>query len=351
MGTTEHPHSTRAIITSLPKSYDPPQLSWSLEAVKIREPRENEILVKILASGICHTDIAISFLPPEQGGKYPRVMGHEGAGIVEKIGHGISHVKEGDYVLLSLDSCGEPACYNCGDGVPGLCPRFVELNILGEADVYSIEAEVGAESDAKTSRRRGVAGNLLGQSSFAGLAIVKKNSVVNVTALVKNEEELSLFAPLGCGFQTGAGALTEVANATARDAVVVCGLGGVGMSAIMAAKIRACHTIIAVDKVQSRLDVAKELGATHTLSTSGFQSLEEDLVKAIQEIRPAGPNVCIDTTGAPAIVKAGYMALHPRGRLVVVGIMPPGAVLEFGTELMSVSGSSPSYLRRNDLLK
>ncbi|KAF2111686.1 hypothetical protein BDV96DRAFT_175332 [Lophiotrema nucula] len=296
--------STRGIVTSEPKDGRP---SWSLQDLKVREPKEDELLVRVVASGVCHTDLVISMAPPEMG-NYPKVLGHEGSGIVEKVGSKISHAKDGDFVLLSFDYCGKDSCYNCSSETPGYCPEFMMLNIACHPAIFQ-----GQDGSA-------TAGHFFGQSSFANYAIVKGTSALNVTGSV-NEEELKLFAPFGCGFQTGAGAVTELANATGKDQIAVFGLGGVGMVALMAAKIRGCRTIIAVDRVQSRLEVAKSVGATHTIDTSGFQNLEEDLARAIKDISPLGTNISIDTTGVLDIVKAGVQALSPRGQMILIGIM------------------------------
>jgi Zn-dependent alcohol dehydrogenase len=203
-----YPISATAIVSDVPKDG---AVIWKKEKVHLREPREDEILVRIVASGICHTDVAMSALPAESPGftPYPKVVGHEGSGIVEKTGSSISHVKEGDKVLLSFDYCGSEECRACVDETPGYCVEFHTRNIFSVPDVY--QGESG----------KAISGLFFGQSSFSSLAIVKGTSALNVTQLVKNEEELTLFAPMGCGFQTGAGAVTELADIGQNDAVAV----------------------------------------------------------------------------------------------------------------------------------
>lgn len=203
-----HPISATAIISDAPDGTHP---SWRKEKVQIREPGEDELLVKIIASGVCHTDIAISTFPEGVPGfqPYPKVMGHEGAGVVEQVGSKISHVKKGDKVLLSFDYCGNDECRPCEDETPGYCNEFHVRNLFNVPDVYQIEGG-------------GSAGGLFfGQSSFSSIALVKGTSVVNVEQLVKDEEELKLFAPMGCGYQTGAAAVTELVDAGKKDTVVV----------------------------------------------------------------------------------------------------------------------------------
>ncbi|KAF2825131.1 GroES-like protein [Ophiobolus disseminans] len=303
-----YPISTTAIVSDAPKDG---QVQWRKESVRLRELLEDEVLVRIVASGICHTDVALSMVPEDAPGftPYPRVMGHEGSGIVERVGSSISHVKAGDKVLLSFDFCGKDECRACADETPGYCDEFHTKNIFNVPHVY--EGENG----------KSTGGLFFGQSSFSKLALVKATSALNVQELVHDEEELKLFAPMGCGYQTGAGAVTELADVRERDEVAVFGLGGVGMSAIMAAKARGAKTVIGVDRVASRLDLARELGATHVINTAKFTALTVDLSKAIRDIAPRGTNAIIDTTGVIPIIDAGVQSLHPKGQMILIGIV------------------------------
>jgi len=207
MSTMSFPISATAIVSDAPNGS---HVSWRKEKVQLREPGEDELLVKIIASGVCHTDIAISSFPADTPGflPYPKILGHEGAGIVEQVGSKISHVKKGDKVLLSFDYCGDDDCRACEDETPGYCEQFHVKNLFHVPDVYQIDSKPAG-------------GLFFGQSSFSSLALVKGTCVVNVEQLVKDEEELKLFAPMGCGYQTGAGAVTELANVGKKDVVVV----------------------------------------------------------------------------------------------------------------------------------
>ncbi|KAJ8119046.1 hypothetical protein OPT61_g95 [Boeremia exigua] len=322
-----HPISVTAIVSDAPNGTHP---VWRKEKVQLREPGEDELLVKIIASGICHTDIAISTFPEGVPGfqPYPKIMGHEGAGIVERVGSKISNVKKGDKVLLSFDYCSKDDCRGCEDDTPGYCNEFHVRNLFNEADVYQVD------------NGKSAGGLFFGQSSFSSTALVKGTSVVNVEQLVKDEEELKLFAPMGCGYQTGAAAVTELANVGKKDAVVVYGLGGVGMSAVMAASVRGAHTIIGVDIVQSRLELAKEMGATHVIDSSNFKDLATDIPAAIREIAPKGVNAVFDTTGVVPLISAAIPALHAKGQIVLIGVvngkamdLDLGALLNFGTAI------------------
>ena len=202
------PITTTALVCDEPKDGN---VQWRKAPLKLRDPLDHEVLVRIIASGICHSDIAVSSFPSGTPGfsPYPKVLGHEGAGIVERAGSKVTHVKNGDMVLLSFDYCDQETCRGCVDNTPSYCNLFNEKNLFSELEVYQ-----GMDGTP-------VAGSFFGQSSFSKLALVKGTSAVNVSALVKDEEELKLFAPLGCGMQTGAGAVTELANVGKQDTVTV----------------------------------------------------------------------------------------------------------------------------------
>lgn len=203
-----HPISTTAIVSDVPKDG---HVQWRKEEVKLRAPLKDEVLVRMVASGICHTDVALTMTPVDAPGftPYPKVVGHEGAGIVEQLGSDITHVKEGDKVLLSFDFCGSEDCRGCADETPGYCNDFHVKNLFSESKVYQ-----GNEG-------KDVGGLFFGQSSFSQLAIVKGTSTLNVSQLVKDDKELALFSPMGCGYQTGAGAVAELADVSNKDAIAV----------------------------------------------------------------------------------------------------------------------------------
>ena len=213
---------TRAIVSTSPSpSNHTPGSNWHLQDVLCpSEPGEKELLISMTASGICHSDLLVTS-NLSRGGDYPRVVGHEGAGYVKAIGSGVTKdMKVGDPVLLSFAYCGE--CHHCRNGKVNVCAQFMPLNLVGEADTFK-------SADGK----EGIAGKFFGQSSFAQLSVVREDSVVPAKDLIKNDEELKLFSPLGCGLQTGAGSVLNVAKATRNDSVAILGLGGVGLSALM----------------------------------------------------------------------------------------------------------------------
>ncbi|KAK5136942.1 hypothetical protein LTR08_001449 [Meristemomyces frigidus] len=267
---------------------------WKMEEVGVRKPGEGELLVEMVASGVCHTDVIVGGLPG-------------GSGYVKEIGSGVTVAQVGDPVLLSYAFCDK--CEICKAGHYSHCPDFNALN-FGPQKIFSTE-------DGEPE----ISGAFFGQSSFANLSIVKQCSVVNAKDLVKDKKELQLFAPLGCGIQTGSGSVINVAQATEKDIIVIMGLGGVGLSAVMGAKIAGCRTIIGIDRVGSRLELATELGCTHVID--GSKLGDRSLGDAVKELSDGvGPTVTIDASGAPALIRAGVDFTRNRGRIIQVGAAP-----------------------------
>lgn len=234
-----------------------------------------------------------------------------GAGYVEEIGAAVTVAKPGDPVLLSFASCSN--CTACKDSHPAYCPDMPKLNYFSEPGRYFAEDKTA------------YGGSYFGQSSFASLTPCKQTSVVNVAGLVKDEEELKMFSPLGCGFQTGSGAVTNIAQAGKKDTIVVMGLGGVGLAALMTAKIRECSIIIGVDRFQDRLEFARSLGATHIVNTS---NPDVNLVEAVKAITDGvGTSITVDTTGYMGLIKAGVEFTANRGQFIFIGVPPSDAEL------------------------
>lgn len=271
---------------------------FKLESVQLAEPEFDEVRVRIVATGVCHTDVVARDLGIAP---FPIVLGHEGAGVIEAIGKGVSDLRVGDHVVLSFAHCGN--CSNCLTGHPTVCATFNELNFAGAMDDGSRRLVQGEQSLA----------TFFGQSSFATHAIVKSRNAVKVDP----EVDLALLGPLGCGIQTGAGTVLNRLKPEFASSLVVYGAGAVGLSAVMAAKIAGCQHIIAVDVHNSRLALAKELGASHTLNGK-----DGDIVAQIKRITAGGSHYAIETTGVPAVVKQSLNALRPLGTVAIVGITP-----------------------------
>ncbi|WP_037671313.1 NAD(P)-dependent alcohol dehydrogenase [Streptomyces griseus] len=286
---------------------------FTLSDVVLADPAPHEAVVRLVAAGLCHTDLGVA-----SGGlpfPLPGVLGHEGAGVVEVVGTAVTGVAPGDHVVLSFTSCGD--CHNCHGGHPAYCTTWLPLNLLGGRR---------ADGTATVSRDgEDLGGHFFGQSSFAERALVDERSLVKVDPDVP----LASIAPLGCGVQTGVGAVWNVLKPAPGSTVVVLGAGAVGLSAVMAGALTPATTIIAVDRVTERLELAKELGATHTVDAG-----QTDLGEAIAEITGGrGADGIVETTGSVAVLRQGVDALAGRGTLVVVGAPP------FGTEVsLDVNG-------------
>ncbi|MBQ8975320.1 MAG: alcohol dehydrogenase catalytic domain-containing protein, partial [Oscillospiraceae bacterium] len=207
----------------------------TIEELNLEEPRLGEVVVKMVASGVCHTDSSTMemFVPT----KLPIVLGHEGVGVVEKVGEGVKTLKPGDHVIMSFPSCG--CCEKCLEGHPYACDRSTELFFFG---TY-------ADGDTRITDDNGVkVGSLFGQGSFATYCVIDEHNAVKVDP----EVDLKPLCSLGCGVQTGAGTVLNRMKPKPGDTMVVFGCGAVGISGIMAAKLAGCSTIIGVDIVPSR---------------------------------------------------------------------------------------------------
>ncbi|WP_055713820.1 NAD(P)-dependent alcohol dehydrogenase [Streptomyces torulosus] len=287
---------------------------FTLSEVVLDQPGPGEALVRMVAAGLCHTDLGVASgaLPFP----LPGVLGHEGAGVVEAVGPGVTSVEPGDHVVLSFTSCG--SCRNCRDGHPAYCATWLPLNLIGgrRADGTSTISRDGQD----------LGGHFFGQSSFAERALVDERGLVKVDPDVP----LDSIAPLGCGVQTGVGAVWNVLEPRAGSTLLVLGAGAVGLSAVMAAALTPATTVIAVDKVAGRLELAKELGATHTVNASEVA----DIAEAVMEITGGqGVDGAVETTGSVFVLRKGVDALAARGTLVIVGAPP------FGTEVsLDVNG-------------
>ncbi|KAH7095282.1 putative alcohol dehydrogenase [Paraphoma chrysanthemicola] len=300
------------------------QHDWKFEDLLTREPREDEFLVEMIATGVCHTDIS------GYGGIYPRVLGHEGAGRILKLGSEKQRktFKEGDLVILSAAACLD--CHYCTTGHPAYCVDHAALTLAANEPNFAL-----ASDPTKI-----IGGGYFGQSSFASPVPVKISCAANVTKLVRDAQELKKYAPLGCGIMTGAGAITHVGKCQPDDVVAVIGLGGVGLAGICAAKERGVKTIIAVDLLESRINLAKEMGATISLLSTKEGLKGEDLSAAIKKLTPGGLGCThiLDTTPSVAILSQCLEALQKNGTVLQVGVKPVGTKLEVDTLTHMVQG-------------
>lgn len=270
---------------------------FSLETLEIEAPQAGEILVKVVATGVCHTDLAVrdGQLPTP----LPVVLGHEGAGIVTQVGAGVTKVAPGDHVVMSFNFCGH--CPSCEDNAPSYCYEFFPRNFA---------ATRPDGSTALSNEAGSIHGNFFGQSSFATYAICHELNIVKVAP----DAPLNLLGPLGCGLQTGAGAVLNSLKVQAGKSFAVFGTGSVGLSAVMAAKVADAKTIIAIDTNDKRLELARELGATHTINPK-----KTDTKDAIMATLEHGVDYALDTTGIPDVIRNAVESLAPRGTCGILG--------------------------------
>lgn len=282
----------------------------AIETLTIDDPRPDEVLVELVATGICHTDIVMrdGLLPVPT----PVVLGHEGAGRVLSVGEAVSGLKPGDPVVLSFASCGH--CRSCEDHQPAYCHAFVPRNFLATRSDGST-----ALSDADGP----IHSHVFGQSSFATHALVSARNAVRVP----DHAPLELLGPLGCGLLTGAGAVWNALSVRAGDSLLVIGVGAVGLAAIMAARISGATRIIAVDRSPGRAALARELGATEAHVADG-RPLGDFGIRDLDH--------AIDTTGQAGLIEQAIALLAPRGQMGLVAAFAPETSIRFdGAHLMS----------------
>jgi len=285
---------------------------FTIEEVEIDEPRPDEILIKIVSSGLCHTDLVarMQYLPIP----LPGVFGHEGAGVVEKIGSQVRKVKPGDHVVTSFMSCG--VCTACKKGRPGWCSEFRRLNFGGR------------RADGTATMRKGgetIYGSFFGQSTFASHALVNERNTIKVPSDVP----LEILSPMGCGIQTGAGGVINTLAAKPGSSIAIFGIGSVGLSAIMAAVVSGCTRIIGIDIVEERLKMAKEFGATHILNAS-----KVDVVEEIRKLTGGGIEYTLECTGNPKVFRQAVDSLMMGGACGLIGVAPVG--VEANLEMQTI---------------
>jgi aryl-alcohol dehydrogenase len=277
----------------------------SFEEVELSAPKASEALVKTIACGVCHTDAAAlhSFIPVT----LPIILGHEGVGVVEEMGSEVTSLKKGDRVILSFPSCGK--CDYCHDGHPYACDH---LNTLFFEGAYN-------DGTKRFSQNGTAISSFFGQGAFADHVIIDARNAVKVN--VDTDDDLACLCSLGCGVQTGAGAVLNRIKPKEGASIAVFGCGGVGMSAIMAAVIAGCHPIIGVDIVPSRLELAKESGATHVVN-----SKETDPVAEIKRITGGGAHSSVESSGIANVTLQALGCLRREGMAVLLSVTGSGTI-------------------------
>lgn len=299
--------------------------AFEVEEIEVGEPRADEVLVRVVATGVCHLDLTVRdqlFPVP-----LPAVLGHEGSGVVEGVGEAVTGVRPGDRVVLSYHSCG--GCKSCLLGNLAYC-------------LYSYDHNFAAARPDGTNAYRGrdgqeIHGHFFAQSSFATCSLANERNV----AKVREDVPLEVMGPLGCGIQTGAGAVFNSLRPRPRSSIAVFGTGSVGMAAIMAARAAGCTTIIGVDVRPGRLETARDLGATHTVNGA-----ELDAPEKIRKVTGGGADFTVETTASPVVFRRAVDCLTALGVCGLIGGTAPGteARLDMNNILFGRTGRKPAII-------
>jgi S-(hydroxymethyl)mycothiol dehydrogenase len=286
------PHSVRAVVA---RAKGEPV---SLETIEVPDPGPGEVLVTVLACGVCHTDL--HYREGAINDDFPFLLGHEASGIIEEVGEGVSNVAPGDFVILNWRAvCGE--CRSCRRGRPWYC--FATHNATQKMTLDGVELSPA-----------------LGIGAFAEKTLVAAGQATKVDPAASPEAA----GLVGCGVMAGLGAAMNTGGVGRGDSVAVFGCGGVGNAAIAGARLAGAHTIIGIDIDAKKLDLAREFGATHTIDSSS-----EDPVEAVRALTDGnGVDVAIDAVGRPETYKQAFFARDLAGTVVLVGVPNPTMQLE-----------------------
>lgn len=278
-----------------------------IEDVDLDEPGPGEALVRIVATGLCHTDAITRAgdLPMP----LPGILGHEGSGIVEAVGDGVTAVAPGDAVVIGWPFCGQ--CRNCLDGEPRYCARLGEAIGAG----VRLRGPRAGRSGYRRADGSALAGHFFGQSSLATYSLVDAEALVPVPA----RSDVALMGPLACGIATGAGAIMNTARPGPGDSVVIYGAGAVGLAAVMAARLSPATRIVAVDRHASRLEMARRFGATDTLVAG------DNVVAQVREICGGPADIALECTGVIPVVRQAVDSVGMLGTCILIGGAPAGA--------------------------
>jgi aryl-alcohol dehydrogenase len=296
-----------------------------IETLQLDAPRADEVLVQIVASGVCHTDLFAPRMYP-----LPAVLGHEGAGVVVSVGAAVRKVRAGDRVAMTFGSCGR--CALCAQGSPAYCEHGHALQFSG-----------GRADGSKTLRdaQGPVSGSFFQQSSFATHALGTERSVVRLPDAMPFE----MAAPLGCGIQTGAGAVINNLRLRAGDTIAIFGVGSVGLAAVMAARLMDASVIAAVDVNPTRLQLARELGATHAIDAS-----DTDVVAAIRAATRGGAMCSFETAGQVRTLNDAIECLRRKGVCAIATVPQLGAPYPMTLLPLLVGGKSIVSVLEGDSL-
>lgn len=274
-----------------------------VEEVELDEPQENEILIKLEAVGVCHTDL--SFMKGEMPCPVPIVVGHEGCGIVDKVGPGVTSVQPGDKVITMVSfSCGK--CRYCAEGRPTMCVENLMIMMMAELPFF--KGKRIRKGDQQIAQ-------LFGLGSFAEYCVVHERAAIKV----RPDAPSDVVCLMGCGITTGIGSAVNTGKVRPGDSVVVYGVGGVGLAALMGAKLAGAGNIIAVARSANKLEMARELGADHVINPNEV----EDPVAKVKELTGGlGADVAIEAAGVAGVMQQAFASIHNGGICVIAGMAP-----------------------------
>jgi len=286
-----------------------PNTPLKVEKVTLDEPQTNEVLVKIVATGLCHSDL--HFMKGEMPVPVPVVPGHEGAGIVDKVGPGVTTLQPGDHVVMMVSfSCGK--CRYCVEGKPTMCVENLPIQSMATLPGGGIRLHKGKQA----------LNHMFGLASYAEYAVVHERSCVKV----REDAPLDVVCLLGCGTSTGIGAATNSTGIKPGESIAIFGCGGVGLSAVMGAKLAGAGKIIAVDTLNKKLAMAKKLGADYLINAS-----QDDPMAKIMEITGGGADYALECIGNVNVMAQAFASIRFGGKLIVVGMAPLGTSLNIAT--------------------
>lgn len=274
-----------------------PSAPFTIENVEVDEPRAGEVLVRIAAAGVCHTDLVSRGAGAVDR---PVLLGHEGAGVVEAVGAGVHGVRPGDHVVLTFRHCG--ACPNCRAGRPAYCRRMTALNQFGRR---------AHEQPRVTAGGTPVLDGFFGQSSFAGYALAAEDNTIVIDPAI----DLAVAAPFGCGFQTGMGAVLNALRPGPGSWLVIYGAGAVGMAALLAARTLPYVRVAVVETSAARRELARELGAEAVIDPA-----EAPTTPVVRDLTGGGATHALDTTGIANVLGDAVAALTTGATVVAVGL-------------------------------
>lgn len=282
-----------------------PNAQLKVEEVTLDEPQANEVLVKLVASGVCHTDL--HFIKGEMPAPMPVVTGHEGAGVVEKVGPGVTTLEPGDHVVMTVSfSCGK--CRFCVEGRPTRCVE--NLPIMTMATLRG-----GGKRLRKGDQELH---HLFGLACYAEYAVVHECSCVKI----RDDAPFEVVCSLGCGVSTGIGAAVNTTGIRPGESIAIYGCGGVGLSSVMGAKLAGAGIIMAVDTLARKLEIARGLGADYVINAS-----QEAPQAKVMELTGGGADYALDCVGYTDVTSQAFGSIHNGGKCIVVGMAPLGAMV------------------------